>query len=229
MAIAINRGKNGVYEVTGACVDIEMLVLGPIQNNTYLISDGTALICVDPAAELNRIIAAIGDRKLDAIFVTHHHNDHVGALRELHDATQAPVYASEIDAPLIEKGNTNDPMMPAHGCPVAYKLKDKEVFNVGIDMRWKTILTPGHTPGGICLFLDSEFGMRVQDPNVLVSGDTLFAGSIGRTDFAGGDDNAMRASLKKLSQLPNETLVLPGHNSLTTIGTEQNRVFRFFI
>lgn len=228
MAITLDRGKNGTYVVTGACIDIEMMVLGPIQNNTYLLSDGTALICVDPADNLSQILRAIGDRKLDAIFVTHHHADHVGALKELYDATQAPVYASAIDAPLIEKRIGDDPGMTADSCPVDFKLKDKEMVTIGM-MEWKVMITPGHTPGGICFYLDSQYGMRIEDFNVLVSGDTLFAGSIGRTDFEGGDDRAMRQSLKRLSQLPDNTLVLPGHNSLTTIGMEQNRVFRFFI
>lgn len=228
MDVEIKRGKNGTYAVTGACIDIELMVLGPIQNNTYLLTDGQALICVDPAADVHRIISAIGNRKLDAIFVTHHHNDHVGALRELRDATQAPVYASAIDAPQIEHRSDPDPMFPSQDCAVDFKLQDKEVFDIGM-MQWKTIVTPGHTPGGACFFLDAQYGTRIQDANVLVSGDTLFAGSIGRTDFAGGDDAAMRRSLKRLSQLPGDTLVLPGHNSLTTIGMEQNRVFRFFI
>ena len=95
-------------------------------------------------------------------------------------------------------------------------------------MKWKVISTPGHTPGSVCFFLSSEDGARIEGANVLVSGDTLFCGSIGRTDFEGGDDRAMRASLRRLSHLPDETLVLPGHNSLTTIADEQRRVFAYF-
>ena len=106
-------------------------------------------------------------------------------------------------------------------------LNDGDTLTVG-NMKWKVIATPGHTPGGICLFLDSEYGEYIERANVLISGDTLFAGSIGRTDFEGGNDAQMRKSLKRLSQLPDDTLVLPGHNSLTTIGDEQRRVFRYF-
>ena len=77
--IEITRGERG-FVVTGACVDIEFLILGMIQNNTYFISDGKGLMVVDPSADVNRILALIGDRKLDAIICTHHHSDHVGAL-----------------------------------------------------------------------------------------------------------------------------------------------------
>lgn len=224
--IEIKRGERS-FEVTGACVDIEFLILGMIQNNTYVISDGAGLLVVDPSADVERILQMIGDRTLDAIICTHHHHDHVGALRELKEATGASVYASAIDAPVIE----NQPAPPfgptADSCKVDVTLKDNDVVTVG-NMRWKVIATPGHTPGGICLFLDSEYGEYIERANVLISGDTLFAGSIGRTDFEGGNDAQMKRSLKRLSQLPDDTLVLPGHNSLTTIGDEQRRVFRYF-
>ena len=78
------------------------------------------------------------------------------------------------------------------------------------------------------MFLESDKGKYFDGANVLISGDTLFCGSIGRTDFEGGNDKQMRASLRRLSQLPNDTLVLPGHNSLTTIADEQRRVFAYF-
>lgn len=224
--IEITRGARG-FEVTGACVDIDFLILGMIQNNTYFISDGKGLFVVDPSADTRRILELLNGRKLDAIVCTHHHNDHVGALRELKEITGATVYASAIDAPVIEN-QPPDPFGPsADSCKVDVTLNDGDTVTIG-NMKWKVIATPGHTPGGICLFLDSQYGEYIERANVLISGDTLFAGSIGRTDFAGGDDAAMRKSLKRLSQLPDDTLVLPGHNSLTTIGDEQRRVFRYF-
>lgn len=218
--------KGHTYVVTGACVDIEYQGLGPIANNTFVISDGKTTFVVDPSHDANAIMGMLGNRKLDAIVVTHHHADHTSALKALKDKTGAPVYASAIDAPIIEHQPNND-FPPAESCPVDFKVKDKDVIKLGA-MPWKVISTPGHTPGGICLFLESDKGEYPDGANVLISGDTLFCGSIGRTDFEGGDDKAMRASLRRLSQLPDDTLVLPGHNSLTTIADEQRRVFRYF-
>lgn len=225
MTITVSRAGRG-YKVEGACVDIEFLVLGPIENNTFIVSDGTATLVVDPSHDADRIIAALGNRKLDAIIVTHHHCDHTSALKDLRDKTGAPVYASAIDTPIIENQPANN-FPPAESCPVDVQVKEKDRVKVG-NMSWKVISTPGHTPGGICLFLDATETAHPECPNVLIAGDTLFCGSIGRTDFEGGDEKAMRASLRRLSQLPDDTLVLPGHNSLTTIGDEQRRVFAYF-
>lgn len=224
MKVQVKR-KGANLVVTGACVDIEYTVLGPIANNTYLISDDSTTFVVDPSDNADAILSMAGGRTIDAIVVTHHHADHTSALKDLKDKTGAMVYASAIDAPIIENQPKGFP--PAESCKVDVLLKDKDTLKLG-NMSWKVIATPGHTPGGICLFLNSESGKYLEGANVLISGDTLFCGSIGRTDFEGGNDKQMRASLRRLSQLPDDTLVLPGHNSLTTIADEQRRVFAYF-
>lgn len=224
MKVQVKR-KGSNLVVTGACVDIEYTVQGPIANNTYVISDDQATFVVDPSHDVDAIMSLVGNRSIDAIVLTHHHADHVSALKELKDKTGATVYASAIDAPVIENQPKGFP--PAESCKVDVRLNDKDTLKLG-NMAWKVILTPGHTPGGICLFLESDKGKYLDGANVLISGDTLFCGSIGRTDFEGGNDRQMRASLRRLSQLPNDTLVLPGHNSLTTIADEQRRVFAYF-
>ncbi|MEG2933053.1 MAG: MBL fold metallo-hydrolase [Gordonibacter sp.] len=216
------------YKVKGTCVSVEFLVLGMLENNVYLISDGTATMVVDPTCKADKIVEALNGRKLDAIILTHRHSDHVGAAKELADKTGATVIASAIDAPMIcgdEKLPRDDTRF--NPCPVDRMLADGETLKLG-GMPWKTIMTPGHTKGSMCLFLDPEHTDNPVGTPVLISGDTLFCGSIGRTDFAGGDLNDMRRSLKRLSSLPDDTVVLPGHNDQTTIGAERRRVFAYY-
>ena len=146
---------------------------------------------------------------------------------ELREATGAPVIASAIDAPLIEEPCDEDLSTRGVPCPVDRTVAHGDVVEVG-NMKWKVIATPGHTPGSICLFDIPQFGNHPKGLPVLLSGDTLFAGTIGRTDFKGGSMADMRASLKKLAALPDDTAVLPGHNNLTTIGAERRRVFALY-
>ncbi len=215
------------YKVKGGCVSVEFLVLGMIENNVFIVSDGEAVMVVDPSCKADEILKAVGDRKVDAILLTHRHSDHVGAAKALRDKTGATVIASAVDAPWItgEKRARDD--MRFEPCPVDHTVADGDILKIG-NMAWKVIATPGHTPGGICLYLDPRFGSNPQGDPVLISGDTLFCGSIGRTDFEGGDMKAMRASLRRLAVLPDETVVLPGHNDLTRIGDERRRVFAFY-
>lgn len=214
-------------KVNGTCVSVEYLILGMIRNNVFIISDDAATIVVDPSCNADEIIKAAGKRNIDAIVLTHRHSDHVGAAKELREKTGATVIASALDAPWItgEKRARDD--MSFEPCPVDHTVADGDILKIG-NMPWKVLGTPGHTPGGICLFLDPQFGTDPTGAPVLISGDTLFCGSIGRTDFEGGDMGAMRRSLKRLAALPDETIVLPGHESLTKIGDERRRVFAFY-
>lgn len=217
-----------LYQVDNACVNVEMLIQGPIENNVYIISDDSATLVVDPSADASEIIAALRGRSLDAIILTHAHWDHVGAAADLAAKTGATVIASEIDGKVIcGEANPYGGTREFDPCSVDVFVQDGDVVKIGA-MPWKVLATPGHTPGGICLFLKPEFGSNAQGMPVLISGDTLFAGSIGRTDFEGGSMDDMRASLKRLAFLPDDTLVLPGHNQLTTIGSERRRVFAHY-
>lgn len=214
-----------VYRVNGGCVSIEYLVLGPIENNVYLIDDGEMLFVVDPSCGVNRILEAVGDRTVHSIVLTHAHWDHVGGAKELRDATGARVIASAVDAPVISGERKLDPShRPFTPCPVDVRVSDGDTVKIG-DMAWNAMLTPGHTPGSMCLFLDGA-GEGRQGAPVLISGDTLFAGTHGRTDFVGGDPAMMVKSLARLAQLPAQTIVLPGHNNLTVMAREQRWIQR---
>lgn len=212
--------------VSGLCVDVRFLVMGPLENNVYLISDGSGTFVVDPSQDVEQILAALDGAPLDAIVITHAHWDHMGAAAALREATGAPVIASAIDAPLIEHPTDIGTSRTATPCPVDRTVSNGDIVRVG-NMEWKVIATPGHSKGSICLFCIPQFGNHADGLPVLVSGDTLFAGATGRTDFEGGSVADMAASMKKLAALPDDTAVLPGHNSLTTIGNER-RTFALF-
>lgn len=219
--------KTELFEVQGLCVDVQYLVLGVLQNNVYIISDGEGTMVVDPSCEPDKILAALGDAKLDAIVITHGHWDHTGAAAALREATGAPVIASAADADYIRNPVGGGFSRKAVPCEVDRTVVNGDVVKVG-NMEWKVIGTPGHSEGSICLFIVPQFGNHPGGLPVLVSGDTLFAGTVGRTDFEGGSMEQMAASIKKLAALPDDTAVLPGHNALTTIGAERRRVFTMF-
>lgn len=220
-----------LHKVKDGCLPIHFMVMGPIENNVYIISDDAATIVVDPTCDSDVIIGALEKlckKKLDAIILTHSHYDHVGAAAKLRRLTGATVIASKADAPYIErtvKPFRDDYEFPA--CEVDQPVDDGDVVQIG-NMAWKVVLTPGHTPGSMCLLLDPRFGVVKGGAPVLISGDTLFCGGIGRTDFEGGSMPDMRASLKRLAVLPDQTVVLPGHGEQTTIGAERRRVFAYY-
>lgn len=215
-----------IMRVEGLCVDVSILVQGPLQNNVYIISDGQGTFVVDPTANADEIVAALEGKPLDAIVITHAHWDHTGACERLRALTGARVIASAIDAPDIEVPKDTGTSRIADPCVVDETVSHADVVKIG-DMPWKVIHTPGHTKGSMCLFLVPQFGNHTDGLPVLISGDTLFQGSCGRMDFEGGSEVDMAASMKKLAALPDDTVVLPGHGNLTTIGNERRTFARF--
>lgn len=190
--------------------------VGSYQANCYVIyNKEKEAIIIDPGAEGENIIDMINERgfKVSKILLTHAHPDHFGAMRKVRDAFDVPVYLSEDDEELLEtrsKDICKQLGIELESLKADILFKDEDEISFG-DKNIKVILTPGHTPGGACFLLD----------NVLFSGDTLFKGSIGRTDLPGGDTDTIFKSLKKLMELPNDTIVLPGHGPQTNIQFEK--------
>lgn len=219
----------GVNQITVGCVPAEFVVVGMLSNNVYFLEDGDGgLIVADPGANPEALLDVVGDVPVSAIFLTHNHADHTGALRALRDATGAPVYCSEIDAPVVEAGK-NEFGLTSEPCPVDVLVRDGDMVSVG-QTTWRCLHTPGHTKGSFCFYLDREHAGAAKGDGtpLLISGDTLFHASMGRTDLPGGSERDMAASLKRLGELPDETVVLPGHNSPTTIGAERWRIIDFY-
>ncbi|HEX4228085.1 MAG TPA: MBL fold metallo-hydrolase [Bryobacteraceae bacterium] len=200
----------------------EILPVGLLQCNCSIFGDEDTheAIVVDPGAEIERILSALKKHQLTvkAIVITHGHIDHVAGAEKLRRHTGAPVYLNEQDREqLAALGVQADwlgidrPEAPDIDVPAV----EGSTLKLG-GSEFHIMETPGHTRGSICLFVPQE--------GKLIAGDTLFRNSIGRTDLPGGDSRAILQSIKtRLLDLPEETIVIPGHGANTTIGTEKER------
>ena len=201
---------------------LEMLTVGPFQENCYIIGDEQTGIgaLVDPGDEAARIALAVEQTGLDIgqIIITHAHIDHVGAVAALADEYACPVLMHAEAEPMLQQLPTQAMMMGLRfgKLPtVDHHIEDEEVLEVG-GLRLRSLYTPGHAPGHLAFYLEDE--------GLVLSGDALFAGSVGRTDLFGGDmDLLMRSINERLVTLPDETRVLSGHGPETTIGEERAR------
>jgi glyoxylase-like metal-dependent hydrolase (beta-lactamase superfamily II) len=199
-------------------IALERLTLGELETNCWMVSDGAGgpLVVIDPAGDAAGLLAAIGERPVSVVVLTHGHFDHLGAATAVMQATGAVLAVHSRDAAAVTDAAANGGLMFGFDSVTPEpdrSLEDGDVIQAG-ELRLDVLHTPGHTPGSICLHA------RTGDASHLFSGDTLFAGSVGRTDFPGGDARALRDSIARLAVLPAETLVHPGHGPDSTIERE---------
>lgn len=239
--MTVDEGATVGGSESSAAPVIECLVCGPLGNNVYVVADdraGVAMV-VDAGLDASKAVqTALREHGWRAVMIvaTHSHWDHVAEIAGLAASTGAPVVAHELDAPALTRPTTPRlfPEMRVPPVAVARTVRDGDVVAVG-RFELTVLHTPGHTPGSICLLWSppdsapaTADASTEQAPNgaddraagVLLSGDTLFAGSYGRYDLPGGNAARLWDSLRRLAALPPATHVLPGHGDSTTIGAE---------
>jgi glyoxylase-like metal-dependent hydrolase (beta-lactamase superfamily II) len=199
---------------------VESFPTGPLQANCTLLGDEQTheAVVVDPGDEAGRIqsrLTALG-LALKQILLTHAHLDHAGGAATLRKLTGAPVLMHTADLPLLNSMDTQAAWMglePPEVLPPDGEMADGQMVGLK-NFPARVLFTPGHTQGSCCLYLEGE--------KLLIAGDTLFAGSIGRTDLPGGNSRQIMDSLhNRLLKLPDETRVICGHGPATTIGRER--------
>ncbi len=197
---------------------VKSLAVGPIMANCFIVGceDTQEAVVIDPGDEADRILMSLAESKLKLKYIlnTHGHFDHVAANKKMKDVTGADVIIHALDAPMLSQISASASMwgLAADDSPPPDRtVAEGDMINFG-NLSLKVIHTPGHTQGGISFYADG----------CVFVGDTLFAGSIGRTDFEGGNLETLLASIReKLFRLADDTRVLTGHGPETTIGSEK--------
>jgi glyoxylase-like metal-dependent hydrolase (beta-lactamase superfamily II) len=201
---------------------IDVLVLGEYETNSYVLrSSEKAADCliIDTGLDSRPLLEFIDENKLTpaAVILTHGHIDHITGVNDLRDRfPKIEVYIHKLDARLLTDSTSNLSIMAGESFSTdeADHLVDEPQIIEKAGIKLRVIHTPGHTSGGICLYC--------RDEGVIFVGDTLFAGSVGRTDFPGGDSKGLIENIKtKLLVLPDDTIVYPGHGPKTTIRNEK--------
>ena len=198
----------------------EILPVGPLQCNCSIIGDETSreAMVIDPGDDIADVLAIIQKHNLTVkqIVITHAHIDHVGGAMKVRAATGATILLNHNDYTLLKMLDLQADwvgMQSPGKVEIDHSLNEQDTVKAG-SLIANVMHTPGHTEGSICLYFPAE--------KKLIAGDTLFAGSIGRTDLPGGSfENIMRSLHDKLLSLPDETAVVPGHGPLTSIGVER--------
>lgn len=198
----------------------ERLAVGPVQENTYILwNEKKEGIIFDPGSESKKIIALVEKRGIKplAILLTHAHFDHIGAVDDVRERWNIPVYLHENEKKWLgdpSKNGSTHFMQNITAKPADHLISEEGELKIG-DFVFQVLETPGHSPGSVSYYVSAE--------ETVFSGDALFSGSIGRTDLFGGDQRLLLKSIHdKLLNLPEETMVLSGHGPETTIGHEMD-------
>jgi glyoxylase-like metal-dependent hydrolase (beta-lactamase superfamily II) len=196
---------------------LESFPVGPLQANCTLIGNETSALVFDPGDEAARIAGYLEEHglTLKQIILTHAHLDHAGGAARLRKLTGAPVLLHPADLDLLNSMGTQAAWMgmePPEMHPPDGELAEGTIVGQEV-LPLRVLFTPGHTQGSCCLYSEEQ--------KLLIAGDTLFAGSVGRTDLPGGDFRKLQESLQLLMKLPDETRVICGHGPTTTIGRER--------
>lgn len=202
---------------------LQKIVVGPLQVNCFIVADENSneAIVIDPGDEPDRILEVVKDNnlKIKYIVCTHAHFDHIGAVTEIKEETGAKIIIHKDELEIYEGARDQAAFWGYELAP----LPEPDIFvnegdNIGFgNLSFVVIHTPGHSPGGISLYSE----------NVVFTGDTLFAGSVGRTDFYGGDIERLKKSFVRLLTLPPETKVFSGHGPSSTI--QREKTVNFFL
>jgi hydroxyacylglutathione hydrolase len=198
----------------------EILPVGPLQCNCSILGDETSheAIVIDPGDDIPRIMALLAKHSLTVkqIIITHAHIDHIAGAHRLKRLTGAPILYNQNDLPLVKMMDVQATWLriPVPTVdPPDDTLDDGKIISIA-GLTGSILHTPGHTEGSVCLYLPTQ--------SLLLAGDTLFAGSIGRTDLPGGDLRKIISSIHdRLLTLPDDVTVIPGHGPATTIGNER--------
>lgn len=196
---------------------IDWRTVGAFQENSYLVTDPVTqrAVLIDPGAEGERLIEMVraSGATLDAIWLTHAHIDHIGAIADIKRVWDVPVHLHPADRPLYDRGAVQ---AAVYGLRIEQppapdrELAEGDVLTLG-SLRFDVLHVPGHAPGHVAFVAEGQ----------MLGGDLLFAGSIGRTDLPFSDPERMIESLERVSALPDETVVYPGHGPATSIGQER--------
>jgi glyoxylase-like metal-dependent hydrolase (beta-lactamase superfamily II) len=200
---------------------IEHIVVGPLQSNCYIVYDENSLeaMVIDPGGEPEKILNVIEDIKLKICYIvcTHAHFDHLGALAGLKKKTNAKIVMHKNELVIYMGARDQGVFM---GYEIEQPPKPDMFVGEGDELsfgglQFKVLYTPGHSPGGICLYSEG----------IIFTGDTVFAGSVGRTDFYGGSIEELKKSFMRIISLPPETKIFPGHGDLSNIRDEKKMNF----